>query len=640
VHQPPGPVVVVLDTVDGQRSRLVEGIRGEFASRGVPVLFFMGTEPSGVAATCAGLIHHGQARGLLLAGIDSPVLQAELVATARREQRIPVVTVGGVPDEASVRADTALGMRLVAHHLVHDRGARRILALTGQCGPVDLAEREAELVGALAELGVELPAEMVWSGVSCRQGALRAVREAMSEGRSFDAIVTLSDGLAAGVLHAVAGAGLRVPQDVAVVGVDDDVTATLCTPSLTTVDEGPDRQGAAAASLLIDIIAGGPPRTVRVPAELVPRGSTGAGDSGPPAAERLRTRLEALDGVLGMGADSTGGYTVEGIVTRLRRRLPRLAIERAFLVMNLDEPQAARRRLALAYYDGDFADVSVLRPFEVTRLLPATLARHLTAASLVLCPLGESGEYGYLLADESAGNALIVDALRADLRRGFDVVSAVARLRREADELKVTIEERTRLLASEGAARRRAEDELRRLHDELRASVSVDGLTGIANLRALDEALSVHWKGHSRSERPLSLLLADVDHFKAYNDRYGHVQGDEALRTVAGCLRASVKRVGDLAARCDGEKFALVMPNTNEEGALSVARRLRELLAEAAVPHEESPVDRFLTVSIGLATAVPGDLETPQDLVTNAEAALTEVKRAGRNGIRLNRHEP
>src|SRR6202453_322647 len=127
----------------------------------------------------------------------------------------------------------------------------------------------------------------------------------------------------------------------------------------------------------------------------------------------------------------------------------------------------------------------------------------------------------------------------------------------------------------------------------------IDGLTQIANRRRFDEYLLQEWGRHIRMQKPLSLLMCDVDHFKLYNDGHGHQAGDECLKSVAKVL-SQCYRAGDLVARYGGEEFAMVLPQTNRAGAVQVAERVRAAVAAAALPHTASPVCDRVTVSIGV----------------------------------------
>lgn len=159
-----------------------------------------------------------------------------------------------------------------------------------------------------------------------------------------------------------------------------------------------------------------------------------------------------------------------------------------------------------------------------------------------------------------------------------------------------------------------------------------DGLTGIANRRELDRVLTAEWQRGRRSLKPLSVILVDVDHFKLYNDNYGHAGGDECLRRIAGGLASAVRRPTDLVARYGGEEFAMVLAETDAEGAMRVAGKARECIAQMALEHGYSPIGVHITLSVGVATAVP-DSGAEAVLLADADAALYEAKKSGRDRI-------
>ncbi len=181
---------------------------------------------------------------------------------------------------------------------------------------------------------------------------------------------------------------------------------------------------------------------------------------------------------------------------------------------------------------------------------------------------------------------------------------------------------------------------LKRQADLLRELSFLDGLTGIANRRRFDEALAREWRRCGRSRLPLSLILLDVDHFKAYNDHYGHQAGDECLRAVARGLAGAMNRPGDLVARYGGEEFACLLPETDEAGAAGVADRLRQAVAGLGLPHGHSPVAGHVTISLGIAAARPQAGTPPDGLTRSADRFLYEAKRAGRDCVRAGTHEP
>ena len=163
---------------------------------------------------------------------------------------------------------------------------------------------------------------------------------------------------------------------------------------------------------------------------------------------------------------------------------------------------------------------------------------------------------------------------------------------------------------------------------------STDGLTGINNRRGFDAALESEWQRAARNGYPLALAMLDVDHFKAYNDHYGHQAGDQCLRTVADLIAAHGRRTSDLVARYGGEEFALLAPATDAAHALVIAKGICEELARLALPHAKSPYG-VVTISIGVATAMPDDSTTWTALIEQADRALYRAKQEGRNRAHL-----
>jgi diguanylate cyclase (GGDEF)-like protein len=160
-----------------------------------------------------------------------------------------------------------------------------------------------------------------------------------------------------------------------------------------------------------------------------------------------------------------------------------------------------------------------------------------------------------------------------------------------------------------------------------------DGLTGLANRRRFDQALTLNWALAQRNQSPVALIMCDVDYFKPYNDHYGHLRGDEALRKVGAIIQRVVTRQSDLAARYGGEEFAILLPDTDENGALEIAERVQKELRALAIPHAASMIDDVLTASLGIAAIVPGVQQQPRQLVQRADEALYAAKAAGRNRI-------
>ncbi|NEX60557.1 diguanylate cyclase domain-containing protein [Noviherbaspirillum galbum] len=181
------------------------------------------------------------------------------------------------------------------------------------------------------------------------------------------------------------------------------------------------------------------------------------------------------------------------------------------------------------------------------------------------------------------------------------------------------------------AALRESERRLAEANVQLQRLADIDGLTGIANRRRFDSALQVEWQRALRTQRPLSVLLGDVDHFKAYNDTYGHLAGDRCLQQVAAVLNANLRRPADVAARYGGEEFALILPETENAGAAAVAQSCLAQVAALGIAHAGSSAAEVVTMSFGVATLVPAQGQATPDLLTAADRALYRAKAAGRN---------
>lgn len=171
---------------------------------------------------------------------------------------------------------------------------------------------------------------------------------------------------------------------------------------------------------------------------------------------------------------------------------------------------------------------------------------------------------------------------------------------------------------------------LKRYQDLLKRQSTLDGLTGLPNRRAFDELLNQEWRRGARLKSLLSLIMLDVDHFKQFNDNYGHLAGDDCLRAVSKGL-ASVGRSMDFVGRYGGEEFGYILPHTDHEGAIRVAERLREAVARLGITHEHSTAAPQVTVSMGVATVLPDTEHVPEDLIDAADRMLYRAKEDGRN---------
>jgi len=175
--------------------------------------------------------------------------------------------------------------------------------------------------------------------------------------------------------------------------------------------------------------------------------------------------------------------------------------------------------------------------------------------------------------------------------------------------------------------------ELRRALVKVERISRMDGLTGVANRRYFEERLARLWSDALEVRSPISVIMLDIDRFKHYNDSAGHQAGDDCLRKVAAALESGVVREDDLVARYGGEEFVVLLPATDQVAALAVAERIRSAIAELRIPHPDSDVAQVVTISLGVATARTGNIDSPQELIERADRALYRAKRSGRNRI-------
>lgn len=183
------------------------------------------------------------------------------------------------------------------------------------------------------------------------------------------------------------------------------------------------------------------------------------------------------------------------------------------------------------------------------------------------------------------------------------------------------------------AERKRPQNELSLANKNLEMLSLTDALSGLGNRRAFDQSIIIAHDRHRVTGAPISLILIDLDFFKAYNDTYGHVSGDECLRRVGEVLRRCSRRDGDVVARIGGEEFACILPGTPHAGALAVANATRDMIIALGLPHAASSVAPIVTASFGVVTSACAGTVGPQSLVEAADRCLYASKAAGRNRI-------
>ncbi len=177
--------------------------------------------------------------------------------------------------------------------------------------------------------------------------------------------------------------------------------------------------------------------------------------------------------------------------------------------------------------------------------------------------------------------------------------------------------------------------ELQQANQNLKLLANIDSLTKLSNRRDFDRYIEQEWERMQRSRSPLSLIMCDVDFFKNYNDKYLHPNGDKCLIKVAMAMRNTVRRSGDLVARYGGEEFAVILPNTDALGAVSVAEKIRLAVKDLQITHESSAIAPYVTVSVGVSTIIPTHESEFQTLIDTADRALYQAKSQGRDRVKM-----
>ncbi len=643
-------VVVVMTGLDAYQTPLLDGMCQVLHARGYSVVAHISCERGPVlesSLTCA--IRHLHPAGVITTNSLSD--QHELALNAMlHELVLPAVRIGqDLPGEICVRADNGQGMTALMRHLLDDRGARRPVLVRGLRHHPDHVQREAIFRAELARRDLPMDEDLVIDGESERDITHRRMRALLARRRDMDAVVTTDDWCALAAIDVLKEAGLRVPEDVAVTGFDNYPLSSLVWPGLTTVDQNLQEQGRTAAELLLERLAGHPvaaqsltPCTVVVRGTTAPPGASSPGESmtGEIVAQAAQAHLASQAAVLRLSRAMIDSRTLDDLREALVSCLEPLGLVRCFLavyegdpVRNADGTWHHTSRLVLDYRRGTAHPVPE-DTYSSCDLLPPHLRGELAQGFLgfQMLVVGDN-VLGHLLADHPFGPVPVVEPLRLDLSRTLQAVFNTRRLEEHSAELEELVAQRTSQLEDEVRTRRHAELELTRINLELERSLARDGLTRIANRTALERHLEKQWAIHVADGGELALLMVDVDVFKAYNDRYGHLLGDDALRAVASCLERAATRSEDLACRFGGEEFVVVLPRAGVQAALTVARRFRAALSAEAIPHDASPVADVVTASVGIAVTHPSPGTTPDMLVAAADRALYRAKEQGRDRI-------
>jgi diguanylate cyclase (GGDEF)-like protein len=246
--------------------------------------------------------------------------------------------------------------------------------------------------------------------------------------------------------------------------------------------------------------------------------------------------------------------------------------------------------------------------------------------------LATAKNLGLYIPNEPNASLLLLQSFMAVLSLTSLVLSAVIdeknaaqlSLKQAMENLELQVIERTTEL-------QRSENLLKQANLELEKLVNIDGLTQVGNRRCFDDRLKMEWERLSRDLQPISLILFDIDYFKLYNDLYGHQMGDDCLTAIAQTVKQVLSRPADLVTRYGGEEFAVILPNTDIQGAFTVSEQIRTAVTTLGFAHQNSDIAEIVTVSLGVASLLPSLNQELSILIKQADIALYRAKEQGRN---------
>lgn len=591
----------------------------------------------------------------------------------------PVVTWGAGLGSPSVIADNEAGIRLALDHL-YDHGHRKIAFMAGyRADRGDSLSRLQAYQQWMAERKLTVDSRQIVYGLHNEAGGQRALGELLSSGVEFTAVLASNDQSAVGAMKGIEMAGLRVPDDIAVIGFDNQAEAIAQIPPLTTISIPLRSAGCRLLELLLARIEGQTiPDTTRLPVELVVRQSCGCLPQvmGPPDEDKLgdESLIEAFSRSLSeRNADEflkrlaatlrrvtlldRGPGPLQGAVSMLKQqmalpnspadeqyRFAQELLHRASALISENERSRFHHKLLLEKKSAGALEAlttllfSTLNETQVLQVLQDNLGsvgvRH---AEVVFFETGESeddpiawgvikrpGETSAelrflskhfpppgLYSEEEPFHLALVPLISGDEEMGFIAFDAVH-------------------LGPCGAISRATAAAIRgaRLYARVHELSVTDPLTGLYNRRFLVDVLQKEVERSQRNNSPFAVIMLDIDHFKSYNDTYGHPAGDEALRRVAGFIRQGARRSLDTIARYGGEEFMVILPEIDPQGAWVVAETIRTLVEECQDFH------RPTTVSLGISL-FQGNESTAKECIDRADSALYSAKESTRNCTRI-----
>lgn len=486
----------------------------------------------------------------------------------------------------TVGSDNEKGGYIATRHLL-ESGRRRI-AFLGDSDMPEINERFLGYCRALSEWDITLDPRLTVKARSHAYSTFDALNNKLVEHNvNFDAIFATSDRIGVEAIHVLRKLGLTIPGDVSVVGFDDVHVALGASPPLSSVSQDVNFAAREIISRLFGLINSEPTKSLRLPVKLSVRASSASkAESHGTITLNHSGIIEFVDNV----AERILGYELRELLGK----------DIYFL---LPDP---------ALLEGDMGDEFRLNDFQHKE---------------------NQGVLRSILVEHKNGKMLSLDAMvSSSLVAGLHRYTCVIRLASEDGSSPFKGKDYTKVVEEAVAQRTQ---QLTETAERMEQLAFEDTLTNLANRRQFDDTLKFEIINASANQKYLSLIMFDVDHFKAYNDNYGHIAGDNCLKLVADVLRDSFHRASDTVARYGGEEFAAVLPLTGAKEALALAEQALANVRNKAMLHEYSSVAEHVTLSCGVYCAVPEANSDPSDLVWMADKALYESKGQGRNRATL-----
>jgi len=325
--------------------------------------------------------------------------------------------------------------------------------------------------------------------------------------------------------------------------------------------------------------------------------------------------------------------SVSELMTYVASQLPILGIKQCYVILN-EEKQA---KFWFAEGERLIADATA---FNQKKLVPESYMETLENPAIVLPLHSPNSFYGHMIVGPLALNLsdkeiaffqITTYILRRNISLAVQDILQRQQIANYTSKLEALVKSRTEQLELEIKKQQKMQADLKKVNEKLALSAFRDKLTGIYNRAAFDDYFKRTWFQQRRDKKPLSLIFIDVDHFKLYNDTYGHIKGDYCLKYVAQVLKIHTSRPADFVARYGGEEFAILLPDTMSQGAEHIANSILKRLKKLALQHESSPVARHITVSMGIATLIPTKKHSMESFINDADKALYTSKQLGRN---------